>query len=130
MEKIAEGVRQEIERRRLKYRGDKPAPRLDGKTIILVDDGLATGYTMLAAIKSVKNQNAGKIVVAVPVASINAAFKVESEVNEFVTLAVADMPSFAVADYYQYWTDLSDAEVLSILHPQSPAKRGTPAPKP
>ena len=61
------------------------------------------------------------------VASVNSAFKVESEVDEFVTLAIADMPSFAVADYYQYWTDLTDNEVLSLLHPHPSANRGMPS---
>ncbi len=48
------------------------------------------------------------------VASVNPVFKVESEVDEFITQAIADMPSFAVADYYQYWTDLTDNKVISL----------------
>lgn len=125
LEMMGKAVRQEIERRRLKYRGDSPSPQIEGSTVILVDDGLATGYTMLAAIKSAKSQKAGKIVVAVPVASVNAAFRIESEVNEFITLAIADMPAFAVADYYRYWTDLTDAEVVSILQSHLSIKKET-----
>lgn len=129
VEKIAQQVRQEIERRRQLYRGDRPEPQWPGKIAIIVDDGLATGYTVLAAIKSLRSQRPEKIVVAVPVASTHAASLVEAEADEFIALAIADTASFAVADYYHHWTDLSDAEVMTLLHPQPAPKVKTPSPQ-
>ncbi|MBI4286959.1 MAG: phosphoribosyltransferase [Chloroflexi bacterium] len=123
IEVIAAKVRQEIERRSRTYRGDRPPPELKGKTVIIVDDGLATGYTMLAAIKSARNQEAGRIVAAVPVASAHSASRVEAEADEFIALAVAETQSFAVAEYYRYWIDLSDVEVVALLQPQPQGDR-------
>lgn len=121
IDNIARKVRQEIERRTHTYRGDRQYPQLKGRTVVIVDDGLATGYTMLAAVKSARHQEAGKIVVAVPVASAHSATRVEAEADDFIALAVAETWTFAVASYYRYWTDPSDSEIVALLDQASSA---------
>jgi len=108
-------VLKEIKRRMDKFRGDKPFPDLKDKIVIIVDDGLASGYTMLAAIKSVKKQSVRKIIVAVPTASTNAINLIAPHVDEIVCLNVRDSFFFAVADAYQNWYDLNDDEVQNYL---------------
>ncbi|MGQ9469223.1 MAG: phosphoribosyltransferase [Nitrososphaerales archaeon] len=108
-------VLKEIKRRMDKFRGDKPFPDLKGKTVVIVDDGLASGYTMLASIKSVKKQLVRKIIVAVPTASTNAINLIAPHVDEIVCLNIRNSFFFAVADAYQNWYDLSDDEVQNYL---------------
>lgn len=114
-EKMAASVKQEMQRRVHLYRGDKPYTDLSDKSVILVDDGLATGFTMLAAIKSVKQKNISRLVIAVPVCSSQAFSMVSQEADEFITLAIQQAPEFAVAGFYREWSDLSDEEVLKLL---------------
>ncbi len=107
---------QQIIRERLeKFRGNKPFPDLKKKIVILVDDGLASGSTMLVAVKSVQKQTPEKIVVAVPTASTGAIELVAPSVNKLICLNIRSGPIFAVADAYQKWYDLSDEEVIEIL---------------
>ncbi len=98
-----------------KFRGDKPMPDIKGIDVILVDDGLASGFTMLAAVKSVKKMGAKKIIVAVPTSSVSAIRLLRSEVDMLVSLNVRSVPAFAVGDAYLEWHDLSDDEVKKIL---------------
>lgn len=114
-EKIAVSVKQEMQRRVHLYRGDKPYPDFADKTVILVDDGLATGFTMLAAVKSIKGKKTSHLVIAVPVCSSQAFAKVAPEADEFITLAIQESPEFAVASFYREWSDMSDEEVLKLL---------------
>ena len=102
------------ERNRL-FRAGRAFPDTADRTIILVDDGLASGYTMLAAIQSVKEKNAAKVVVAVPTGSAGTVQMLLPEVDELVCLNVRTGYSFAVADAYRLWHDLTDDEVLSLL---------------
>jgi putative phosphoribosyl transferase len=104
-------VRQRVQR----FRGNRPFPVLNGKTVILVDDGLASGFTMLAAVESVRTQRPEKIVIAVPTASAGAIELLAPSVDELVCLNVRRGPIFAVADAYEKWYDLSDDEVLELL---------------
>jgi predicted phosphoribosyltransferase len=104
-----------IQERLRKFRGDKPILELRGKVVILVDDGLASGFTMLAAARSVRRQRPEKIVVAVPTASIGAIELLAPEVDEIVCLNIRSGPGFAVADAYKNWYDLTDEEVTKIL---------------
>jgi len=108
-------TRRIIQERIRMFRGDRPMPELGGKTVVLVDDGLASGFTMLAAAKSVRKREPEKVVVAVPTASLRAIQLLRSEADEIVCLNIRSGPIFAVADAYKNWYDLSDEEVLEIL---------------
>jgi len=105
----------QIKKRIEKYRGKKQFPKLKDKIVILVDDGLASGFTMLAAIEFVKKQKPKKIIVAVPTASGSAFQLVKSEIDELLALDVRYAYPFAVADAYENWYDVSDEEVLKYL---------------
>jgi len=103
-----------IEERLRNFRCGRPMPDLRDKIAILTDDGLASGFTMLAAVRSVK-QKPKKIVVAVPTASLGAIKLLEPEVDEIVCLNIRSGMVFAVADAYQNWYDLTDEEVIENL---------------
>jgi predicted phosphoribosyltransferase len=114
IERIAEDQQDEIERRIRVLRGGGPLPEIENRTVILVDDGIAMGSTMRASIQSCKNHNAGRIVVAVPVASPRVAPEIEQLVDDLIVLETP--PSFrAVAQVYEHWHDVSDEEVLEIM---------------
>jgi len=98
-----------------KFRGERPPPDLRDKAVILVDDGLASGFTMLAAVRSVRKEKPRTVTVAVPTASLGALKLLAPEVDEVVALNVRSGPIFAVADAYERWYDLSDEEVLGFL---------------
>jgi predicted phosphoribosyltransferase len=111
----SEQVRNEIARRSSLFRGRLDAPSVEAKTAIICDDGLASGYTMIAAVKSVQHREPGRIVVAVPVASETACDLVRPHVYELVCLVAARVYHFAVASFYRNWCDLSDEEVIRRL---------------
>ena len=121
IEHAAEEVREEVVRRTEIYRAGRVEPEIAGKPVILVDDGLASGYTMLAAIESLKKQGPSSIVVAVPTASSGAARLIGPKVDELVALIVSERLPFAVADFYLEWRDLSDEEVLEFLQSPHPS---------
>ncbi len=100
------------------YRGKNPAPQLKGKTVILVDDGIATGASMRVAIKSVRDAAAKKIVLAVPVAAPDSLRKISNEVDEVVCLST---PAFfeAVGGFYRVFDQTSDEEVIHLLKKSS-----------
>jgi len=98
-----------------KFRGEKPFPKLESKTVLLVDDGLASGFTMLTAVKSTKKYRPKRIVVAVPTASLSSVRLVAPKVDELLCLNIRSGPFFAVADAYQQWRDLSEREVVEWL---------------
>jgi putative phosphoribosyl transferase len=120
IEEIAEEVRREIVRRTELYRGERPPPDLKGRPAIIVDDGLASGYTMLAAIKSLRKDEPSEVVVAVPVASRGAARLVTHEADKLVALITSEQLPFAVANSYIEWRDLTDDEVLDYLRRAAP----------
>jgi len=97
------------------YRGTKPLSIISGKTVIIVDDGLASGYTMIAAVESVRRSRPARVVVAVPAASEAAVKRLEEVVDQVVTVATGGMSRFYIADYYRYWHALSDEEGLKCL---------------
>jgi len=112
--------RAEVERRERLYRGGRPALDLKERTAILVDDGLATGSTMLAAVAFARKRLAKRIVMAVPVASVEAVEKLREKVDECICLATPD-PFFSVGDWYRNFLPTEDAEVLKLL--EESAKR-------
>jgi putative phosphoribosyl transferase len=110
-----EEVLAEIKRRGMLFREKLPGASLVDKTVILIDDGLASGYTMFAAVKSARRRKASKIVVASPVASGNAYELIRPVCEELVCLVVSHSYPFAVASFYHEWHDLSDEEVIASL---------------
>src|SRR6266403_2295140 len=104
----------ELERREKSYRDDRPAPELRDRVVILVDDGLATGATMRAAVKALRQRGVAKIVVAVPVGPPDTCREFEDEADEVVC---ASEPEFfqAVGQYYEDFSQTSDDEVRDLL---------------
>jgi putative phosphoribosyl transferase len=90
-------------------------PDLKGKIVILVDDGLASGFTILAAARSTEKRAPEKTIAAIPTGSLGAIELLSSEVNEIVCLNIRTGPVFAVADAYRNWYDLTDEEVIRSL---------------
>jgi predicted phosphoribosyltransferase len=112
VEKTAESIRE----RMALYAGYmKFLTRLAGKMIILTDDGLASGYTMLAAVRSLRTLGPDRIIIAVPTGSAGAAALVSTETDTMICLNIITGPSFAVAQAYGYWHDLDDREVEKHL---------------
>ncbi len=104
----------ELERRERDYRDDSPPREVCGRTIILVDDGIATGATMRAAITALRRRGAGKIVVAIPVAAPATCAEMEGEVDEMVCLVTPEAFE-AVGEWYENFSQTSDAEVRQLL---------------
>lgn len=115
IDSIIRDVKSELDKRMEIFRGNRPFPELKGKTAIIVDDGLASGYTLLAAISSVKRLSPARIIVAVPTASKNAVDLLAPYVDEIFCLNIRETKIFAVADAYQEWHDLTQQEVLKLL---------------
>jgi predicted phosphoribosyltransferase len=111
---VAAKEQQELTRRERLYRGDRPPPEVRGKTVLLVDDGLATGATMLAAIKALRQQEAGRIVVAVPIASPETCDQMRGHVDDIIC-AVTPEPFYAVGLWYENFSQTSDEEVRDLL---------------
>jgi putative phosphoribosyl transferase len=114
VEAIIERQKKEIERRIAVLRKGRPLPDIAGKTVILVDDGIAMGSTMRAAIAMCKKKKAARIVVATPVTGRDTAQEIAELVDEIVVL---ETPLFfrAVAQVYRNWYDVPDSEVLTII---------------
>jgi predicted phosphoribosyltransferase len=104
-----------LKQRELRLRGGRPYPQLEQKPTMIVDDGLASGYTMRAAVQFLKGQGAGKIIVAVPTGSNRTVQELAPLVDTLVCPNVRGGWSFAVADAYENWYDLTEEEVLEIL---------------
>jgi len=104
----------EIERRERAYRDGRQAPDLRGRTVVLVDDGLATGATMRAAVGALRQRNVAKIVVAVPVGSPETCGEFEQEVDETIC-AIAPDSFHAVGQYYEDFSQTTDDEVRELL---------------
>lgn len=106
--------REELQRRERLYRGERLFPNLEGKTVLLIDDGLATGATMKAAIAAAQAQRPGRLVVAVPVAPPDTMAEIQALVDEVVCL---ETPTFfqAVGLWYEHFPQTSDEEVLELL---------------
>jgi putative phosphoribosyl transferase len=111
-----------IEKRNEIFRGKKPFPNLTDKIVIIADDGLASGYTMFAAIKLVKRKKPWKIIVSVPTGSEKTVNFILPHIDELVCLNVRSRFPFAVADAYKNWYDLSDEEVLNIIEAKGKQK--------
>lgn len=115
IEKQAELVRKEIAHRTAFFRSRLEPSSVDGRTAVIVDDGLASGFTMLAAVKSLQKRRAAKTVVAVPVASLRAYELMKPAVDDLVCLVISHTLTFAVASFYSHWYDLTDEDVSRYL---------------
>ncbi len=104
-----------IKKRDLLFRKGLPFPSVKNKVAIIVDDGLASGYTMLSAIEFIKRNKPQKIVAAVPTGSKGTVEIILPRVDELVCLNIRSGYEFAVANAYENWYDLEDDEVISIL---------------
>jgi erythromycin esterase-like protein/predicted phosphoribosyltransferase len=111
---VAARERQELARRERLYRGSRPPPDVRGRTVILVDDGLATGATMYAAIEALRKQNPARIVVAVPTASPDTCEEMKKKADD-VICAVTPEPFHAVGRWYQVFSQTTDEEVAELL---------------
>jgi putative phosphoribosyl transferase len=105
----------ELKRRELAYRGHASTPEIRGKTIILVDDGIATGSTMLAAVAALQQAEPVRIVVASPTAPASSCDDLEGDVNEVVVISMPD-PFYSVGQAYEVFAQTSDEEVRELLN--------------
>ena len=129
IDQVAAREWQELRRREKLYREGRPAPDLADRTVILVDDGVATGATMRAAIKAVRQQNPAKVIVAVPVSALETYYDLAREADEVVALATPE-PFFGVGLWYEHFDQTSDDEVRRLLRlaAQAQADREQAAP--
>jgi len=104
-----------IRRRLQMFRHDKPFPDLKDQTVIIVDDGLASGFSMLTTIKAMEKRDVKEIVIAVPTAPLSAIELIRPHVDKIVCLNIRSGPFFAVADAYKLWYDLEDEDVINLL---------------
>lgn len=114
LEEVTARERQELERRERVYRDGRPAPALTGRTVILVDDGIATGSTMVAAARALRSRDPEWLVVAVPVAPATARTLIEGEADEFVCL-FEPATLYAISMYYARFPQTTDDEVRDFL---------------
>lgn len=108
-------VRADIRQRSLLYHSDRLPTVVHDKTIIIIDDGLASGYTMLAAVESVRHRRPKEIIVSIPVAPATALKQIEKIADKVITHTTSFAPDFYVSDFYRYWHDPSDNEVIQCL---------------
>lgn len=111
---VIKSEQEELNRRKTIYRANRPLPHLTNKTIILVDDGIATGATMRAAIQALQQQKPKYLIVAVPVAAMDTCEKIETMVDEFIC-PLRPLFFYGVGVWYVDFSQTTDAEVLELL---------------
>jgi putative phosphoribosyl transferase len=114
IDEVAARELRELQRRERVYRGDRSPPNVRHQTIILVDDGLATGATMRAAIAVLRQQHPAQIIIAVPVAPQKICDELRPEVNKLVSLVIPD-PFYAIGLWYENFAQTTDEEVHELL---------------
>ncbi len=119
-EEITNGIDKtssKVARRVRKLRGDQALPNLSRREVIVVDDGLASGFTMRMAVEALRKADASRIVVAVPTGHYHSVNRIASEVEILYCANIRSGWSFAVADAYERWTDVDEEEVATLLAP-------------
>ena len=114
IDRIAETVKKELERRERVYRGDRPPIKIEGKVTLLVDDGIATGSSMRAGIKALRQMKPSRLVVAVPVAPRQTCKRMKSEVDELICVYTPEL-FYAIGQFYEDFSQISDEEVTELL---------------
>jgi putative phosphoribosyl transferase len=125
LQEVSRREQQELERRERLYRGNRPFPDLAGRIAILIDDGLATGSTMRAAVEAVRASGAARVVVAVPVAPPETCDEFRKLTDEVVCVLTPE-PFYAVGLWYDDFSQTTDEEVLDLLHRLHPADAAQP----
>lgn len=120
VEEVEEAEREELERRERAYRGDRPRPEVEGRTVFVVDDGIATGSTMRAALEALRGRNPARIVAAVPVAPASSLESLR-EVADVVVCPWTPEPFHAISLWYDSFPQVSDEEVRESLERSSRA---------
>ena len=108
-------VRANIKQRSLLYHKDRRPISISNRIVVIVDDGLASGYTMKAAIASIRKRNPAKVIAAVPVGPERVVDDIKVVADRVVTCVIGISPEFYVSDYYRTWYDVTDNEVLTCL---------------
>ena len=108
-------TKEKVARRVKQLCGDRPLPDLMRRTVILVDDGLASGFTMHTAVDALYNLAADKVIIAVPTGHAESVARIAASVDALYCPNIRQGMSFAVADAYEQWTDVSEATVASIM---------------
>jgi len=114
LDKAAAEEMEEIKRRLKAYRGERPVPVIDDRIVILIDDGVATGYTLLAALRSLREKKPGRLVLAVPVGPPETLQRLQQEVDELIYIE-APANFAAVGQFYRRFDQVSDSEVQAVL---------------
>jgi putative phosphoribosyl transferase len=114
LERLFQEETLELERREQLYRGGRPFPDVSTRTVVLVDDGLATGATMIAAVQTMRKLGARRVIVAVPIGSPEILSRLRAHADECVCV-VAHFPLRSVGEWYDDFTQTSDEEVLSLV---------------
>ncbi len=109
-----EAAREETKRRQAVYRGEKPPFVAEGRIVILIDDGVATGFTIRAALQALREQKTARLILALPVSPLDTFKSLQSEVDELVCLEVS-ASFYAVGQFYHDFSQLSDEEVVMLL---------------
>lgn len=123
IDQVAQTEQAELERREREYRDDRPQPDVRGKTIIVIDDGLATGASMRAAVVAIRRRRPARLIVAVPVAAASTCEEFRCEVDE-VVCAFTPEPFHAVGLWYEDFSQTTDEEVRNLLErAHDPARR-------
>lgn len=120
IERATRTVKKELERRERLYRGDRPPLRVAGKIAVLVDDGIATGSSMRAAIQALQQMGPAQIVVAVPVAPARTCDSLRPEVDELVCIQAPEL-FWAIGQFYEDFSQVTDQEVTELLRRAEPS---------
>lgn len=115
IERITQTAKTELERRERVYRDGRPAIQATGKTVLLVDDGIATGASTLAAIETLRHMRPARLLLAVPVAPASTCKRLREKVDELVCVQSPER-FYAIGQFYEDFSQVSDEEVIELLH--------------